>query len=47
MLGGACTYIALAASYFTTVKIVGVVGDDFAPQDTDLLASREIGRAHV
>ena len=42
MLGGACTYIALAASYFTTVKIVGVVGDDFAAQDTDLLASRGI-----
>ena len=42
MLGGACTYIALAASYFTTVKIVGVVGDDFEPHDTDLLASRGI-----
>ncbi len=42
MLGGACTYIALAASYFTTVKIVGVVGEDFAQHDTDLLASRGI-----
>ena len=30
MLGGACTYIALAASYFTKVQIVAVVGDDFA-----------------
>ncbi len=29
MLGGACTYISLAASYFTHVKIVAVVGDDF------------------
>jgi sugar/nucleoside kinase (ribokinase family) len=41
-LGGACTYISLAASYFTPVSIVGVVGDDFAGEDTDLLASRGI-----
>lgn len=37
MLGGACTYIALAASFFTKVNIVGVVGDDFAAEDTALL----------
>src|SRR5438046_9438313 len=42
MLGGAATYISLAASYFTEVKIVAVVGDDFAQEDTDLLASRQI-----
>jgi sugar/nucleoside kinase (ribokinase family) len=42
MLGGACTYIALAASYFTKPKIVAVVGDDFAQEDIDLLASRNI-----
>jgi sugar/nucleoside kinase (ribokinase family) len=42
MLGGACTYIALAASYFTDVKIVAVVGEDFAQEDGDLLASRKI-----
>jgi sugar/nucleoside kinase (ribokinase family) len=42
MLGGAATYIALAASYFTPVKIVAVVGDDFAQQDYDLLAGRNI-----
>src|SRR5947209_16402586 len=42
MLGGAATYIALAASYFTPVKIVAVVGDDFAQEDTDLLTSRNI-----
>ena len=41
-LGGACTYIALSASYFTKVNIVAVVGDDFAPEDRDLLASRGI-----
>jgi sugar/nucleoside kinase (ribokinase family) len=42
MLGGAATYIALAASYFTPVRIVAVVGDDFAPEDEALLASRHI-----
>lgn len=43
MLGGACTYIALSASYFTAVDIVAVVGEDFAQADVDLLASRGIG----
>jgi len=42
MLGGAATYISLAAAYFTTVKLVAVVGDDFAAEDTELLASRDI-----
>jgi sugar/nucleoside kinase (ribokinase family) len=42
MLGGACTYIALSASYFTAPKIVAVVGDDFDPADRELLASRGI-----
>ncbi len=42
MLGGACTYISLAASYFTEVKIVAVVGEDFDQQDHDLLSSRPI-----
>jgi sugar/nucleoside kinase (ribokinase family) len=42
MLGGAATYIALSASYFTPVKIVAVVGDDFAQEDVDLLESRKI-----
>jgi sugar/nucleoside kinase (ribokinase family) len=42
MLGGAATYISLAASYFTPVQLVGVVGEDFAREDYDLLASRQI-----
>src|SRR3954462_2104723 len=42
MLGGAATYIALSASYFTRCRIVAVVGDDFAEEDTQLLASRQI-----
>jgi sugar/nucleoside kinase (ribokinase family) len=42
ILGGAATYSALAASYFTPVKVVAVVGDDFEQADTDLLLSRGI-----
>jgi sugar/nucleoside kinase (ribokinase family) len=45
MLGGAATYIALSAGYFAPVKIVAVVGDDFASEDVDLLASRQIDLA--
>ena len=39
MLGGACTYIALAASYFNPVKIVAVVGEDYARTEAGLLAT--------
>jgi sugar/nucleoside kinase (ribokinase family) len=42
MLGGAATYISLSASYFTKTRLVGIVGDDFAQADTDLLADRGI-----
>jgi sugar/nucleoside kinase (ribokinase family) len=45
MLGGAATYISLAASYFTPVKIVAVVGGDFARQDEELLESRGVDLA--
>jgi len=45
MLGGAATYISLAAAYFTPVKLVAVVGDDFADEDADLLSSRGIDLA--
>ena len=42
MLGGAATYISLASSFFTKTRIVAVVGDDFAPEDTALLADHGI-----
>jgi len=31
ILGGAATYFSLAASYFTNVRVVAVVGEDFTP----------------
>jgi sugar/nucleoside kinase (ribokinase family) len=42
MLGGAATYIGLSASFYSPVKIVAVVGDDFDQADFDFLASRNI-----
>ena len=42
MLGGAATYIGLSASFFHPVKIVAVVGDDFAQEDLDLLSKHNI-----
>src|SRR5271167_3928876 len=42
ILGGACTYISLAASYFTQVRIVAVVGEDFATQDEQFLSQQGI-----
>ena len=41
-LGGACTYIALSASYFTSTSIVGVVGSDFAEEDRALLSEKNV-----
>ncbi len=32
ILGGAATYFSLAASYFTPVRVVAVVGEDFGPE---------------
>src|SRR6267154_2703277 len=42
ILGGAATYFSLAASYFTDVRIVAVVGDDFAPEHENVLKSRGV-----
>jgi sugar/nucleoside kinase (ribokinase family) len=42
MLGGAATYISLAASFFSRARLVGIVGDDFADEDAALLAGRGV-----
>ena len=41
-LGGAASYFALAASNFTPVRLVGVVGEDFGKQDEQILRRRRI-----
>ena len=42
VLGGSATYFSMAASFFTTVSLVAVVGDDFPDKYVQLLKSRKI-----
>ncbi len=42
VLGGSCTYSAIAASLFTDVAIVGVVGDDFTDKHFEILKRKNI-----
>ncbi len=42
VLGGAASYIALAACHFAPVRLVAVVGDDFLPEDEAVLRRRNI-----
>src|SRR5207249_8553093 len=42
VLGGSATYCAVAASYFTDVRVVAVVGEDFGDEPMRLLRSRHI-----
>jgi sugar/nucleoside kinase (ribokinase family) len=41
-LGGAATYFSLAASYFTDVRVVAVVGDDFTAEHEQVFRRRGI-----
>ena len=42
MLGGAATYFSVAASFFTHVNLVGIVGDDFTEKDAAIFKGRRI-----
>ncbi len=42
ILGGAATYFALSASYFTDVRVVAVVGEDFTPELEAVMNNRGI-----
>lgn len=45
LLGGSATHFSYAASFFTSVRLVGVVGEDWPPEHTELLKSRGIDTA--
>ncbi|MHB0938094.1 MAG: PfkB family carbohydrate kinase [Armatimonadota bacterium] len=47
VLGGAASYASTSASFFTGVRMVGVIGDDFPAAHLDFLRSREIDLAGV
>ncbi len=42
ILGGAATHFSLAASYFTDVRVIGVVGEDFTAEHEAVLTRRKI-----
>ena len=42
ILGGAATYFSLAASYFTAVRVVAVVGEDFGPEQETVFRQHNI-----
>jgi sugar/nucleoside kinase (ribokinase family) len=43
VVGGACTYISLSASYFTNnINLVAVVGDDFPQSELNYMKSRGV-----
>jgi sugar/nucleoside kinase (ribokinase family) len=42
ILGGAATYCALAASYFTRVRVVAVVGEDFGAEQEQVFREHRI-----
>jgi sugar/nucleoside kinase (ribokinase family) len=41
-LGGAATYFSLAASYFTRVRVIAVVGEDFGPEQQSVFDTHSI-----
>src|SRR5256885_8653658 len=42
MLGGSAVHFSLAASFFTDVRVVGPVGDDFGAEEESVLTERGI-----
>jgi sugar/nucleoside kinase (ribokinase family) len=47
MLGGSAVHFSLAASFFTDVRVVGPVGDDFGPEQHAVLRDRGINADDV
>lgn len=46
-LGGSAVHFALAASFFTDVRVVGPVGDDFGDEEIAILTDRGIETADI
>ncbi len=46
-LGGSVTYFSVAASYFTDVAIIGIVGQDFQSEHRDILTNRGIDTSGI
>jgi sugar/nucleoside kinase (ribokinase family) len=42
VLGGSATFFSLAASFFTEVRVIGVVGEDFLPEHEAVMTRRGV-----
>src|SRR5690348_17122666 len=42
MLGGSASHFSISASFFTDVRVVGVVGSDFGPAEDEVFARHGI-----
>ncbi len=47
VLGGSAVYFSYAASYFSSVRLVGVVGEDWPGEHTELLKERNIDTSGI
>src|ERR1051325_2065062 len=47
MLGGSAVHFSLAASFFTDVRVVGPVGDDFGDAEYEVLQNRGVNTDDV
>ncbi len=47
ILGGSATYFSLSASYFTDVRVVGVVGEDFTAEHEQVMKDRGVNTSGI
>jgi sugar/nucleoside kinase (ribokinase family) len=47
ILGGSATYFSLAASYFTKVRVVAVVGEDFTAEHENVMKARGVDTSGI
>ena len=47
MLGGSAVHFSLAASFFSDVRVVGPVGDDFGDSEYDVLHKRGVDTSDI
>ncbi|MFN0153235.1 MAG: PfkB family carbohydrate kinase [Gaiella sp.] len=47
ILGGAATHFSLAARFFSDVRVVGIVGNDFGAEEFDVFRSRGIDTSDI
>src|SRR3954454_4804067 len=47
MLGGSAVHFSLAARFFTEVRVVGPVGDDFGEKEYDVLKKRGVNTDEI